>query len=381
MHLRTICELGFKAFSPNFGYLCQLKTARLQLLVKSIGLKVSTTLFSMKKISTLLIIAAALILASCSGKKKDGFDVKGTWSLERVVHPSSERTDYPDNDISWLRIYDDSCYYDCQAMKAPTGTMIIPGKTETYTLIERGKNEYLYLQDGGKHPFVIESDSTIMIQENGAQYTWKICDEFDEKKVGTIVNIVKNDVNNHSDSSNRYVFSYREEELQERYTILAFIFLFVVVVGVNYFVHVFKQKKRIEKELRMIEQEQSSIPEPVREAMINVEEEFHNSAYYISLRNKITQGAHFTDEEWQEMSEKLKNVYPRFLSTLHNVCNMTKTELQVCILLKLNSTPTEIANVLCKEKNSISSIRTRLYNKHFGKKGGSKEWDEFIHSL
>lgn len=335
----------------------------------------------MKKISTLLIFAIALILASCSRKEKDGFDVKGTWSLVRVVYPTSEYTEYPENDISWLRIYDDSCYYSCQVMKAPTGTMIIPGISETYTLIESGKDEYLYLQDDGKHPFVIESDSTIMIQENGAQYTWKISNEYDQKKISTIVNIVKNDVNNHSDSSNRYVFSYREEELQENYNILAYIFIIVVVVGVNYFIHVFKQKKRIEKELRMIEQEQKSIPEPVREAMINVEEEFHNSSYYISLRNKISQGAHFTDEEWQEMSEKLKNVYPRFLSTLHNVCNMTKIELQVCILLKLNATPTEIANVLCKEKSSISSIRTRLYNKHFGKKGGTKEWDEFILSL
>ena len=61
--------------------------------------------------------------------------------------------------------------------------------------------------------------------------------------------------------------------------------------------------------------------------------------------------------------------------------SMSPVEYQVCLLLKLNATPSEIATVLCKDASSISTVRSRLYGKVFGKKGSSKEWDEFIRSL
>ena len=41
----------------------------------------------------------------------------------------------------------------------------------------------------------------------------------------------------------------------------------------------------------------------------------------------------------------------------------------VCLLLKLNASPSEIAGVLCKDTSSISSIRSRLFYKVFDKKG------------
>lgn len=60
---------------------------------------------------------------------------------------------------------------------------------------------------------------------------------------------------------------------------------------------------------------------------------------------------------------------------------MSQVELQVCQLLKLGCSPSEIASALCKETSSISSIRSRLFKKVFGQKGSSKEWDEFIRTL
>lgn len=337
----------------------------------------------MKKVLSIIITVLALLSCSQTGEHKS-INIKGTWTLDSIVYPYDMKYVYPDNDISWLRIYDDSCYYQCQVTKAPTGNMFIPNETGIYTLIEHDKGEYLYLHEDGKHPFSIESDSTIMIQQDGRQFYWKVCHDFDEDKINTIIGVVRHDLNNLDNSANRYVFSYAEKKLETINHTLIYTFIFIafaVMIILNRYHNLSKNKKRIEQELRLIEQERQSIPEPVREAMNIVEEDFHNSIFYTSLHERIDKGEHLTEEDWTSINEKINSVYPHFISSLLNLYEMSQTELQVCTLIKLNLTPSQIANVLCREKSTISSIRSRLYSKVFGGKGGTKEWDDFIHSL
>ena len=66
---------------------------------------------------------------------------------------------------------------------------------------------------------------------------------------------------------------------------------------------------------------------------------------------------------------------------LYQIHHLSKIEYQVCMLIKIHATPTEMAAVLKREPSTISSLRGRLYHKVFDKKGGAKEWDEFILSL
>ena len=77
----------------------------------------------------------------------------------------------------------------------------------------------------------------------------------------------------------------------------------------------------------------------------------------------------------------MKVVYPRFSSSLYGLYNLTPTEFQLCMLLKIRTAPAEIAMVLNKDKSTISSIRRRLYKKVFNKDGSGKDWYEFILSL
>lgn len=337
----------------------------------------------MKKIPTLAILAFTLIACSRTGEQKT-FNLKGTWILESIEEPDGYKYEYTNSDRTQLRIYDDSCYYQCQLMKAPTGTMIVPSSSGTYTLIERGKDQYLYMNDDGSHPFSTENDSTFMVQETGHKYYWKECHDYDDKKTNTIISIVKNDIENPNNFSNRYVFSYAEEKQERKIHTFIYLFIFIALGAVAflyYHYNMYKNKKRIEQELKRLEQERKTMPEPVREAKNLVEEEFHNSTFYLNIRRKITCGEHLTDEDWKDINEKFNSIYPRFTSTLLNLHNMSQIELQVCQLIKLNSSPSEIANVLCKEKSSISTTRSRLYSKVFGGKGSSKEWDDFILSL
>ena len=60
---------------------------------------------------------------------------------------------------------------------------------------------------------------------------------------------------------------------------------------------------------------------------------------------------------------------------------MSELEYQVCLLIKLRITPTEMADVLSRDGSTISTVRSRLYKKVFGSKGGARDWDEFVLSI
>lgn len=339
----------------------------------------------MKHIHIMLTLVTAITLLSCSsGEEKHNFTLNGTWVLEEIQRWEGDSYTFDQEDKTWLRIYDNTCYYECQVVAAPSGMMFVPYNMEHYTLIERGPNDYLYLQESNTHPLTVESDSTIVIQETGNKYRWKVCDSYDARKVAKIVDIIRVDMENPGEGGHRYLFSYAEQELETTNHTLIYSLVCIVLgamVILNFAYLQYSKRRRVEQELQRIEQERASLPQPVREALNSVEEDFHKSDFYLNLRQRITRGELLQPEDWQAIEEHFRSVYPRFATTLLTLRNMSPIELQVCQLLKLGVPPSEIANVLCKDTSSISSIRSRLYKKVFGEKGGSKDWDEFILSL
>lgn len=103
--------------------------------------------------------------------------------------------------------------------------------------------------------------------------------------------------------------------------------------------------------------------------------------YYLALRKKIEAGSNLSDSDWEQLETQLKAVYPDFSTALYQLHNISGMEYHVCLLIKVRCTPTEIAAVLKKAPSSISSARSRLFFKVFGKKGSAKDWDTFILSL
>ena len=338
---------------------------------------------------TIYILAVLVLIGitcSCGGEKENerGFDLRGVWELSEMTDMYGDTFLYPQNGMTWMRIYDDSCYYMCQMETAPTGTMITPSTMQDYDFIRKGTGDILYLQGGNTYPLTVVDDSTMVIQQLGRKYTWRLCKDFDEGRRLDVIGIIRSDIENNAEETNRYVFSKAENELKTVqhgliFTIIGMVGIFALFI--NHFRHIYKEKKRIEQELRHIEQEHQAMPEPVRQALNDVEQEFHQSDFYLSLRKRIAQGERLKKEDWDEIDVRIRSVYPRFTSTLVSLHNMSETEYRVCLLIKLNVAPSEIATVLCKETSSISTVRSRLYGKVFGRKGSSKDWDEFILSL
>lgn len=103
-----------------------------------------------------------------------------------------------------------------------------------------------------------------------------------------------------------------------------------------------------------------------------------NTIHCIAVSPK---GERLSDEDWKEIEGQLKRVYPGFTSRLRNLYQMSELEYQVCLLIKLRITPTEMADVLSRDGSTISTVRSRLFMKVFGRKGGARDWDDFIFSI
>lgn len=74
----------------------------------------------------ILTLILALSLCACTKEKENRpFAIQGVWILERIKNYDGQETKYNnENNSQWLRIYDDSCFYECKHPK----TIIIHGK-------------------------------------------------------------------------------------------------------------------------------------------------------------------------------------------------------------------------------------------------------------
>ena len=87
-----------------------------------------------------------------------------------------------------------------------------------------------------------------------------------------------------------------------------------------------------------------------------------------------------SDEQWTELSSAIDEDYPSYHAKLNEMQPMSDLEKQICLLVKTGVPPSRMADILIKSKQSITSIRARLYQKNF-RDGGAEDWDRFILSL
>ena len=338
------------------------------------------------KIRMFILSALSLLfLSGCmsSEKQEQEFELDGAWLLSQIKYPSSENTyRYPSNGITNCLIYEgDSVFYLCQMkslypgdnekVMAAQDVAVIPEGSAPYTYIYKGGGETLYLENGDPRPLKIINDTTITIQQYGVIHTWSRATKIPEARVREIRNIIESYQKNPSEETAMYVLPTTERQLQATAHTLAFVvitlLLLLSLIGLM-FRNVYRKKRYIEKQLQQITEEREQRPQLVRHAMKEVEEDFLNSAYYASLRKRISAGERLKKTDWDEIEEKIKPVYPGFINRLFSLYHMSELEYHVCLLIKLMVSPSEIANVLSKDASTISTVRSRLYKKVFQKK-------------
>ncbi|MDO4160481.1 MAG: hypothetical protein Q4D41_08505 [Prevotellaceae bacterium] len=85
-------------------------------------------------------------------------------------------------------------------------------------------------------------------------------------------------------------------------------------------------------------------------------------------------------KEWQEMKDFIYDEVPE-LKTIAHKHSLKDIEYEICILVLLGFSPSEMVILTERSKSDISNIRHRLYQKITGENGSSKDFDTFIRGL
>ena len=105
------------------------------------------------------------------------------------------------------------------------------------------------------------------------------------------------------------------------------------------------------------------------------------SPVYQRIKQYIQEGKSMSGSDWSELSDAVDSVYTGFSEKLFSLYHMSEQDYHVSLLIKVRLQPKDIASLTAHSKESVASTRSRLYQKVFGKKGSTKDWDDFILSI
>jgi len=337
----------------------------------------------------LITMTTLLLLSGCGNKKEDSaretmkYSLQGAWTLRHVKYPMGAEEDYDlkGSGTSCLIYEGDSVLYGCRIASTPSGLVILPMAKAAVTLIDKGGSELLYLENDDPHPLTI-SDSTITIQRNGALYSYIRADGIYWEWGTEIRDIIARDIDNGGDNeASRYMLSARERQQEKTihwFSIFTVLIVFAALLAVRLAIINRRAKRQLLLQLQQIREVQENRPQAVRQVVATVENEFFTSSDYAALQRRMASGQLMKEQDWQQVEQHLKTLYPGFTSQLRSLYPMSELEYQTCLLIKLRIAPKDIAAVLARDMSTISTVRSRLYKKVFGHKGGTKEWDDFI---
>ena len=172
------------------------------------------------------------------------------------------------------------------------------------------------------------------------------------------------------------------DNARKHYTIIIGIALLVVLTSL--FVTYIQRHRRYQElmELRIEHLEQlkrdyaKADAEELRQAIQTIE----STPIWQRLAT-LPESKHPSEEDWQELIKAINQTYRDFTTKLIRLSHPSTHEYHVCLLLKAGFEPVRIAALTLRSKAAISTVRSRLYEKTFGKKGSAKDWDEVIRTL
>ena len=335
------------------------------------------------KQAILFFITTLLFSCYWGDEHKQAFTLNGAWTLSQVEYPFGHVDSFPMDGITYLRFYEgDTAMYQCRLIRSASAWVIQPTMVCNVKVVDKGNNERLYLEESDPHPLTIQNDTTILIQQNGVLYTWHKAEELGNEWGTEICDIIRGDTRkNNTNEVHSYVLSAKERQQKNVILWLTWftvtIIIIVLAVAQNAVANR-RKKRKLKFQLQQIKELQENRPKMVRQAVETMEQAFFVSDDYIALQRRIASGQHLKEQDWADIERMMKRVYPGFSSQLRSLYPLSELEYQVCMLVKLRFPPTDIANVLARSISTISTMRSRLYIKVFGQKGGAKEWDDFL---
>jgi tetratricopeptide (TPR) repeat protein len=170
---------------------------------------------------------------------------------------------------------------------------------------------------------------------------------------------------------------------QQKLTIIIALICASIILFVSLFSYYryrrLQMKQRLEHVQRLLKEHMEK--EVRQEEHARVEQAIQDSDVMQRLMELIEKEKPLTDAAIADIEALLDEVSPGFLPLLRKLGELTPMEYQVCLLIKLNLTPIQMATLMLRDKSTISAIRRRLYKKITGQDGSPADWDNIIHSL
>lgn len=172
-----------------------------------------------------------------------------------------------------------------------------------------------------------------------------------------------------------------ENQQKQIYIILAIALLIVLLVLFATYIQRHRRRQELMAlRIQQLEELRDAYEQTDEQERSQTEQTVRQSEVYQRLAT-MDESAHPSDEDWQALADVINQAYERFTPRLLSLCRMSTHEYRVCLLLKAGFEPVRIASLTLRSKAAISTVRSRLYEKAFGKKGSAKDWDEVIRTL
>ena len=106
-----------------------------------------------------------------------------------------------------------------------------------------------------------------------------------------------------------------------------------------------------------------------------------SEAVYLLRKSLIAKGHTIKDEHWQKLFETINHLFPNFESVINRDGKLSKTDIQVCMLVKAKFSPSEIDCIMNMKHSYATNARKRLHNTIFGYPGSGDDFDKKIHFI
>lgn len=172
-----------------------------------------------------------------------------------------------------------------------------------------------------------------------------------------------------------------ENQKKQNYIILTIAAIIVLIVVLATYIQRHRRRQELMAlRIQQLEEFKLAYERTDKEEIIQTEQSIRETDIYQRLM-MMDDSDHPTDDDWQSLIDAVRQSYPQFSSRLFSLCKVSSHEYHVCLLLKAGFEPVRIANLTLRSKAAVSTVRSRLYEKAFGKKGSAKDWDEVIRTL
>ena len=99
------------------------------------------------------------------------------------------------------------------------------------------------------------------------------------------------------------------------------------------------------------------------------------------LHHMAAKGKEAENADWKELHALIHQQSPEFLARLNASTNLSPLETNVCLLIRLRFTPSEIALLTGSSPQRVTNMRTSLLLKIFGEKGGARDFDSRLRGM